>query len=117
MRSPGRAPEPHQTQSIRETSADSQHPEIVHPPHRRSVRVSAYQAHGGPGQSPISFLVLKFLVQGSEYPTLRNALASHINGSPIKAVGSRLSMLSKSVMPNASALKPPAQSKGFSRSM
>ncbi len=41
--------------------------------------------------------------------------ASQMSGSPMRAVGSWLSMYSNSVIPRASALKPPAQSNGCSR--
>ena len=54
--------------------------------------------------------------QGSRKPARRSAQASQISGRPMMAVGSRLSMLSKSEMPRPSARKPPAQSNGRSRS-
>ncbi len=50
------------------------------------------------------------LAQGTGWPALRRAPASQMSGSPTRALGSALSMLSKSAIPRLSALKPPAQS-------
>jgi hypothetical protein len=60
---------------------------------------------------------VEVLYQGTAKPTARRALASQMSGMPTMAVGSSVSMRSNSVIPKASALNPPAQSKGFSRSM
>jgi 23S rRNA pseudouridine955/2504/2580 synthase len=76
--------------------------------------------HTAPGRPRGGARAARGRSQGAGYgraqPALRSAPASQMSGNPMRPVGSRLSMHSNRVIPSASALKPPAQSKGRSTS-